>query len=349
MDIRDSVLAAIGNTPLIKLRRASEETGCTILGKAEFMNPGHSVKDRAALGIVTDAIDRGELRPGGMIVDGTAGNTGIGLAIVANALGMKTVIVIPETQSQEKKDTLRMLGATLLEVPAVSYKNPNNYVKVGGRTAERLAREHPQGAIWANQFDNVANRDIHIRTTGREIWEQTEGKVDGFVSAVGTGGTLAGVAEALRERNPDIKIALADVPGAALYSYYTTGELKAEGSSITEGIGQGRITANLVGFTPDQSYFIPDAESLAVSQQLLIEEGLALGLSSGVNVAGAIRLARELGPGKTIVTMLCDPATRYQSRLFNPEFLRSKGLSPPEWLERPMEVEPDFEPVPAQV
>jgi cysteine synthase A len=349
MDIRDSVLAAIGNTPLIKLRRASEETGCTILGKAEFMNPGHSVKDRAALGIVTDAIDRGELRPGGMIVDGTAGNTGIGLAIVANALGMKTVIVIPETQSQEKKDTLRMLGATLLEVPAVPYKNPNNYVKVGGRTAERLAREHPQGAIWANQFDNVANRDIHIRTTGREIWEQTEGKVDGFVSAVGTGGTLAGVAEALRERNPDIKIALADVPGAALYSYYTTGELKAEGSSITEGIGQGRITANLVGFTPDQSYFIPDAESLAVSQQLLIEEGLALGLSSGVNVAGAIRLARELGPGKTIVTMLCDPATRYQSRLFNPEFLRSKGLSPPEWLERPMEVEPDFEPVPAQV
>jgi cysteine synthase A len=222
-------------------------------------------------------------------------------------------------------------------------------VKVGGRTAERLARDHPQGAIWANQFDNVANRDIHIRTTGREIWEQTEGKVDGFVSAVGTGGTLAGVAEALRERNPDIKIALADVPGAALYSYYTTGELKAEGSSITEGIGQGRITANLVGFTPDQSYFIPDAESLAVSQQLLIEEGLALGLSSGVNVAGAIRLARELGPGKTIVTMLCDPATRYQSRLFNPEFLRSKGLSPPEWLERPMEVEPDFEPVPAQV
>jgi cysteine synthase A len=342
MDIRDSVLAAIGNTPLIKLRRASEETGCTILGKAEFMNPGHSVKDRAALGIVTDAIDRGELRPGGMIVDGTAGNTGIGLAIVANALGMKTVIVIPETQSQEKKDTLRMLGATLLEVPAVPYKNPNNYVKVGGRTAERLAREHPQGAIWANQFDNVANRDIHIRTTGREIWEQTEGKVDGFVSAVGTGGTLAGVAEALRERNPDIKIALADVPGAALYSYYTTGELKAEGSSITEGIGQGRITANLVGFTPDQSYFIPDAESLAVSQQLLIEEGLALGLSSGVNVAGAIRLARELGPGKTIVTMLCDPATRYQSRLFNPEFLRSKGLPVAPWLERPADIQPEF-------
>jgi len=349
MDIRNSVLAAIGNTPLIKLRRASEETGCTILGKAEFMNPGHSVKDRAALGIITDAIDRGELRPGGLIVDGTAGNTGIGLAIVANALGMKTVIVIPETQSQEKKDTLRMLGATLLEVPAVPYRNPNNYVKVGGRTAERLAREHPEGAIWANQFDNVANRDIHVRTTGPEIWEQTDGTVDGFVSAVGTGGTLAGVALALRERNPDIAIALADVPGAALYSYYTTGELKAEGSSITEGIGQGRITANLEGFAPDQSYLIPDAESLAVSQQLLKEEGLALGLSSGVNVAGAIRLAHELGPGKTIVTMLCDPATRYQSRLFNPEFLRSKGLQPPEWLERPVEIEAAFEPVPDQV
>ena len=349
MDVRNSVLAAIGNTPLIKLRRASEETGCTILGKAEFMNPGHSVKDRAALGIVTDAIDKGELRRGGLIVDGTAGNTGIELAIVGNALGMKTVIVIPETQSQEKKDTLRSLGASLIEVPAVPYRNPNNYVKVAGRTAERLAREHPEGAIWANQFDNVANRDIHVRTTGPEIWEQTNGKVDGFVSAVGTGGTLAGVAMALRERNAGVVIALADVPGAALYSYYTTGELKAEGSSITEGIGQGRITANLDGFSPDQSYFIPDAESLEVTFAMLKDEGLALGLSSGVNVAGAIRLARELGPGKTIVTMLCDPATRYQSRLFNPEFLRSKGLSPPEWLERPVEVEPDFEPVPAPV
>ncbi|MGH6706308.1 MAG: cysteine synthase A [Sphingomicrobium sp.] len=349
MEIRDSVLAAIGNTPLIKLRRASEETGCTILGKAEFMNPGHSVKDRAALGIVTDAIDKGELRRGGLIVDGTAGNTGIGLAIVGNALGMKTVIVIPETQSQEKKDTLRSLGVSLIEVPAVPYRNPNNYVKVAGRTAERLAREHPEGAVWANQFDNVANRDIHVRTTGPEIWDQTNGKVDAFVSAIGTGGTLAGVAIALRERNPDIVIALADVPGAALYSYYTTGELKAEGSSITEGIGQGRITANLDGFSPDQSYFIPDAESLEVTFAMLKDEGLALGLSSGVNVAGAIRLARELGPGKTIVTMLCDPATRYQSRLFNPEFLRSKGLSPPEWLVRPVEVQPDFEPVPAQV
>ena len=349
MEIRDSVLAAIGNTPLIKLRRASEETGCTILGKAEFMNPGHSVKDRAALGIVTDAIDKGELRRGGLIVDGTAGNTGIGLAIVGNALGMKTVIVIPETQSQEKKDTLRALGVSLIEVPAVPYKNPNNYVKVAGRTAERLARQHPEGAIWANQFDNVANRDIHVGTTGPEIWDQTNGKVDAFVSAIGTGGTLAGVAIALRERNPDVVIALADVPGAALYSYYTTGELKAEGSSITEGIGQGRITANLDGFSPDQSYFIPDAESLEVTFAMLKDEGLALGLSSGVNVAGAVRLARELGPGKTIVTMLCDPATRYQSRLFNPEFLRSKGLSPPEWLERPVEVAPDYEPVPAQV
>src|SRR5918993_1938667 len=242
MDIRDSVLAAIGNTPLIKLRRASEETGCTILGKAEFMNPGHSVKDRAALGIVTDAIDKGQLRPGGLVVEGTAGNTGIGLTVVGNALGMRTVIVIPGTQSQEKKDTLRSLGATLVEVPAVPYRNDNNYVKVAARMAERLSREHPHGAIFANQFDNVANRDVHVRTTGPEIWEQTEGKVDGFVSAIGTGGTLAGVAIALRERKPDIAIALADVPGAALYSYYTTGELKAEGSSITEGIGQGRIT-----------------------------------------------------------------------------------------------------------
>jgi cysteine synthase len=342
MDIQDSVLAAIGNTPLIKLRRASEETGCTILGKAEFMNPGASVKDRAALGIITDAMDRGELRKGGLVVDGTAGNTGIGLTIVANALGLRTVIVIPETQSQEKKDALRSLGATLLEVPAVPYRNDNNYVKVAGRTAERLGRDHPEGAIFANQFDNVANRDIHVRTTGPEIWDQTDGKVDGFVSAIGTGGTLAGVAMALRERNSDIAIALADVPGAAMHSFYTTGELKAEGSSITEGIGQGRVTANLEGFKPDHSFFIPDAESLEIVYRLLKEEGLALGLSSGVNVAGAIRLARGLGPGKTIVTMLCDPASRYQSRLFNPEFLRSKGLEPPAWLENPQAVEPAF-------
>ena len=345
MDIRSSTLDAIGNTPLIKLRRASEETGCTILGKAEFMNPGQSVKDRAALGIVTDAIDKGQLRPGGIIVDGTAGNTGIGLTVVGNALGMKTVIVIPETQSQEKKDSLRSLGATLVEVPAVPYRNPNNYVKVGGRLAERLAREHPQGAIWANQFDNVANRDIHVRTTGPEIWEQTDGRVDAFVSAVGTGGTLAGVALALQDRRSDVVIALADVPGAALYSYYTTGELKAEGSSITEGIGQGRITANLEGLEVDETFLIPDSESLEVAYQLLRDEGLSLGLSSGVNVAGAIRLARKLGPGKTIVTMLCDPGSRYQSRLYNPEFLRSKGLTPPDWLDRPQSIEPDFVPV----
>jgi cysteine synthase A len=345
MDVRLSTLAAIGNTPLIKLRRASEETGCTILGKAEFMNPGLSVKDRAALGIVTDAIEKGQLRPGGLIVEGTAGNTGIGLTVVGNALGMHTVIVIPETQSQEKKDTLRSLGATLVEVPAVPYRNPNNYVKVAGRMAERLAREHPNGAIFANQFDNVANRDIHVRTTGPEIWEQTDGTLDGFVSAVGTGGTLAGVAAALRERRRDIVIALADVPGAALYNYYTTGELKSEGSSITEGIGQGRVTANLEGLEVDEAFFIPDAESLDVAFGLLRDEGLSLGLSSGVNVAGAIRLAKKLGPGKTIVTILCDPGSRYQSRLYNPEFLRSKGLTPPEWLVQPQRIEPDFEPI----
>jgi cysteine synthase A len=342
MDVRTSTLAAIGKTPLIKLRRPSEETGCTILGKAEFMNPGLSVKDRAALGIVTDAIDRGELRPGGLIVEGTAGNTGIGLTVVGNALGMRTVIVIPETQSQEKKDALRSLGATLVEVPAVPYKNPNNFVKVAGRRAEKLAREHAQGAIFANQFVNVANRESHLRTTGPEIWKQTAGKADGVVSAVGTGGSLAGVAAALRERNRDVVVALADVPGAALYSYYTTGELKAEGSSITEGIGQGRVTANLEGFEPDEAFFIPDSESLAVAYSMLEHEGLSLGLSSGVNVAGAIRLARKLGPGKTLVTILCDPGSRYQSRLYNPEFLRSKGLAPPEWLDQPQKIEAPF-------
>ena len=342
MLVRSSTIDAIGNTPLIKLRRVSEETGCTILGKAEFMNPGLSVKDRAALGIVTDAIEKGQLRPGGIIVEGTAGNTGIGLTVVGNALGMRTVIVIPETQSQEKKDALRSLGATLVEVPAVPYRNPNNYVKVAGRLAEKLAREHSEGAIFANQFDNVANRDIHVRTTGPEIWQQTDGRVDGFVSAVGTGGTLAGVAGALRARNRDVVIALADVPGAALYNYYTTGELKAEGSSITEGIGQGRVTANLEGLEIDEAFFIPDSESLDVAFGLLRDEGLSLGLSSGVNVAGAIRLARKLGPGRTIVTILCDPGSRYQSRLYNPEFLRSKGLAPPEWLERQQSIEPSF-------
>jgi len=345
MQIRQDVLAAIGNTPLIKLRRASEETGCTILGKAEFMNPGGSVKDRAAKAIIEDAIARGELRPGGTVVDGTAGNTGIGLTMVADALGLKSVIVIPETQSQEKKDVLRALGAELVEVPAVPYRNPNNYVKIGGRLAERLAKDNPNGAIWANQFDNVANRDAHVKTTGPEIWEQTEGKVDGFVSAVGTGGTLAGTAFALRERKPDIAIALADIPGAALYNFYKYGELKAEGSSITEGIGQGRITANLEGFEPSHAFLIPDEESVAIAYGLLREEGLNLGLSSGVNVAGAIRLARELGPGHTIVTMLCDSGARYQSRLFNPEFMRSKGLPVPEWLDSKSTIEPDFLPV----
>ncbi len=341
----DNVLAAIGNTPLIKLARASEETGCTILGKAEFMNPGQSVKDRAALAIVEDAMRRGELRTGGTIVDGTAGNTGIGLAMVGNALGMKTVIVIPETQTQEKKDTLRLLGAELVEVPAVPYRNPNNYVKVAARLAGRLGLDNPNGAIFANQFDNVANRDAHVRTTGPEIWDQTAGEIDGFVCAVGTGGTLAGVAQALRARKPGIAIAIADIPGAALYNYFTNGELKSEGSSITEGIGQGRITANLEGLAVDHAFLIPDEESVAITFALLEEEGLALGLSSGVNVAGAIRLAKVLGPGKTIVTILCDPATRYQSRLYNPEFLAAKGLPVPRWLEPHAGIKPDFLPV----
>jgi cysteine synthase A len=342
MPAYDNVLDLIGNTPLIRLKRASEATGCTILGKCEFLNPGQSVKDRAALYIIKDAIERGELRPGGVVVDGTAGNTGIGLAMVANALGMRTVIVIPETQTQEKKDTLQALGADLVEVPAVPYRNPNNYVKVSGRMAERLAREEPNGAVWANQFDNVANRRAHVETTGPEIWEQTGGEVDGFICAVGTGGTLAGVAAALRERKPDIAIGLADPPGAALFSYYTTGELKAEGSSITEGIGQGRITANLEGFEPDHSFQIPDEESVPVCFDLLEHEGLCLGPSSGVNVAGAIRLARELGPGKTIVTILADYGTRYQSKLFNAAFLHSKGLPVPWWLDRKDHAQPAF-------
>ncbi|MFL6782233.1 MAG: cysteine synthase A [Sphingomicrobium sp.] len=342
MRVHDNVLDLIGNTPLIKLRRASELTGCNILGKCEFLNPGQSVKDRAALFIIRDAMRRGDLKPGGVVVDGTAGNTGIGLAMVANALGMRTVIVIPETQTKEKKDTLRALGADLVEVPAVPYRNPNNYVKVSGRMAERLAREEPNGAIWANQFDNVANRRAHVETTGPEIWEQTEGKIDGFICAVGTGGTLAGVAAALRQRKPDIAIALADPPGAALFSYYTSGELKAEGSSITEGIGQGRITANLEGLSVDHAFQIPDSESVPVCFDLLEHEGLCMGPSSGVNVAGAIRLARELGPGRTIVTILADYGTRYQSKLFNAEFLRSKGLPVPAWLDRTEPVAPDF-------
>jgi cysteine synthase A len=344
-DVKSDVVSAIGGTPLIRLGRASEATGCEILGKAEFMNPGQSVKDRAALFIIRDAMDRGLLEPGGLIVEGTAGNTGIGLALVGNALGFRTVIVIPDTQSQEKKDMLRLCGAELIEVPAVPYRNPNNYVKVSGRLAAELARTEPHGAIWANQFDNRANREGHVRTTAPEIFEGTQGKVDGFVAAVGTGGTLAGVAEGLKARNPNIKIALADPEGAALYSYYTTGELKAEGSSITEGIGQGRITANLEGFTPDFAYRIPDAEAIPHVFDLLEHEGLCLGGSSGINVAGAVRLARELGPGHTIVTILCDYGTRYQSKLFNPTFLASKGLPVPHWLERRSTITVPFEAV----
>lgn len=328
----DSVLAAIGDTPLIRLKAASEATGCEILGKAEFLNPGQSVKDRAALEIIRDAESRGLLRPGGTIVEGTAGNTGIGLAMVARALGYKTVIVIPETQSQEKKDALRLLGAELVEVPAAPYKNPNNYVRLSGRLAEQLAKSDPNGAVWANQFDNVANRRAHVKTTAPEIWRDTGGKVDGFICAVGSGGTLAGVAEGLRDFSRDVKIGLADPDGAALHSFYTTGEMKSSGSSITEGIGQGRITANLEGFSPDMSFNIPDSEAIPLVFDLLDHEGLCLGGSSGVNVAGAIRMAREMGPGHTIVTILCDYGNRYQSKLFNPEFLASKGLAAPRWL-----------------
>jgi cysteine synthase len=342
MTIRQNVLEAIGNTPLIKLQRASEMTGCTILGKAEFMNPGQSVKDRAALFIIRDAMARGQLRRGGVIVEGTAGNTGIGLALVGNALGLRCVIVIPQTQSQEKKDMLRLAGAELVEVPAVGYANPNNYVKVSGRMAEKLAKKEPNGAVWANQFDNVANRQGHIETTGPEIWAQTAGKVDGFICAVGTGGTLAGVGMALKERNKTVKIGLADPMGAALYSYYTTGELTSSGSSITEGIGQGRITRNLEGMSVDAAFQIPDEEAVAVIFDLLEHEGLCLGGSSGINVAGAIRLAKELGPNHTIVTVLADYGNRYQSKLFNPEFLRSKGLPTPQWLERKSTVQPDL-------
>jgi cysteine synthase A len=339
MQFSGDVIGAVGRTPLIKLRRASEITGCTILGKAEFMNPGGSVKDRAALAIVRDAMARGELRPGGVIVEGTAGNTGIGLALVANALGFRTVIVIPDTQSQEKKDMLRLQGAELIEVPAVPYSNPNNYVKVSGRLAERLAKEHPQGAIWANQFDNIANRQGHIDTTGPEIWDETDGKVDGFTCAVGTGGTLAGVGMALKARNKNIKIALADPMGAALYSYYTTGTLKAEGTSITEGIGQGRITANLVDAPIDLAYQITDEEALPIVFDLAQHEGLLLGGSSGVNIAGAMRLAKELGPGHTIATILCDSGVRYASKLFNPAFLREKNLPVPDWMERKVTID----------
>jgi len=332
-DVRTGFVGTIGHTPLIRLRRLSEATGCEILGKAEFLNPGGSIKDRAALAIVLDAERRGALRPGGLIVEATAGNTGIGLALVGNARGYRTVIVIPDTQSQEKKDTLRLCGATLYEVPAVPYREPNHYVHVAGRLAEALARSEPNGAIWAQQFDNVANRQGHYENTGPEVWAQTDGNVDAFICSVGTGGTLAGVAAALRERNPRVKIGLADPPGAALYSYFTSGELKMDGSSITEGIGQGRITKNLEGLTVDFAYQIPDAETVQTVFDLVRDEGLVLGSSSGINVAGAVRLARELGRGHTIVTVLADSGTRYASRLFNPAFLRSKRLPVPEWLE----------------
>jgi cysteine synthase A len=343
MKIYDGIVDAIGHTPLLKLKRASSATGCTILGKAEFMNPGQSVKDRAALFIIEDAVKRGALKPGGVIVEGTAGNTGIGLALVGNALGFRTVIVIPDTQSQEKKDMLRQCGAELVEVPAVPYSNPNNYVKLSGRLAEQLAKSEKNGAIWANQFDNVANRQGHMETTGPEIWEETDGKVDGFICDVGTGGTLAGVGMALKARNPKIQIGLADPFGASLFSYYTSGELKAEGSSITEGIGQGRITSNLEGAPVDIAYQIPDAEAVAIIFDLLQHEGLCLGGSSGINVAGAIRLAKDMGPGHIIVTVLADYGTRYQSKLFNPEFLREKGLPVPEWLERKSRISIPYE------
>ncbi|MBI2719264.1 MAG: cysteine synthase A [Rhizobiales bacterium] len=339
MDIKQDVVAAIGNTPLIKLRRASEMTGCTILGKAEFMNPGQSVKDRAALFIIRDAIAKGELKPGGTIVEGTAGNTGIGLAVVANAMGFRTVIVIPVTQSQEKKDALRQLGAELVEVPAVPYRNPNNYVKYSGRLAKAM------GAVWANQFDNVANRQAHIETTAPEIWAQTDGKVDAFVSAVGSGGTLAGVGMGLKARNRHVKAVLADPMGAALYNFYKHGELKAEGSSITEGIGQGRITANLEGAVIDEAFQIPDSEAIPIAFDLIEYEGLCMGGSTGINVAGAIRMARLMGPGHTIVTVLCDYATRYASKLFNPAFLREKNLPVPKWLEATPKVPTVFEEV----
>ncbi len=332
MHYRENMIAAIGNTPLIKLNKASALTGCLILGKAEFMNPGQSVKDRAALYIIRDAEKRGQLKKGGTIVEGTAGNTGIGIALVANALGYKSVIVIPETQSQEKKDMLRLAGAELIEVPAVPYKDPNNYVKYSGRLAEDLNAKYENGAIWANQFDNIANRQAHIETTGPEIWHQTEGTVDGFTCAIGTGGTLAGVAAALKEKNPNIHIAAADPMGAAMYHWFKHGELKSEGTSITEGIGQGRVTANLENAPIDDAYQIEDAEALPLIFDLLKEEGLCLGGSSGINIAGAICMARALGKGKTIVTILCDYGTRYQSKLFNPTFLKEKNLPYPDWL-----------------
>jgi cysteine synthase A len=341
--IYSDLAAAVGNTPLIRLKAASEATGCEILGKAEFMNPGQSVKDRAALYIIKAAVASGDLKPGGTIVEGTAGNTGIGLALVGASMGFRTVIVIPETQSQEKKDMLRLAGAELVEVPAAPYKNPNNYVRYSERLAQELAKTEPNGAIWANQFDNIANRQAHIETTGPEIWAQTEGKLDGFICAAGSGGTVAGMGLYLQPKG--VKVGLADPDGAALHSFYTTGVLASEGGSISEGIGQGRITKNLEGFTPDMSYNIPDAEALPFVFDLLRNEGLVLGGSSGINIAGAVRMARDLGPGHRIVTILCDYGTRYQSKLFNPDFLRSKGLEVPEWMETSRDIQTVFEPV----
>ena len=342
MTFKTDLADAVGNTPLIKLRAASEATGCTILGKAEFLNPGQSVKDRAALFMIKDAIARGDLKPGGTIVEGTAGNTGIGLALVGASMGFKTVIVIPETQSQEKKDMIRVAGAQLVEVPAVPYANPNNYVKYSGRLAAALNKIEPNGAVWANQFDNTANRQAHIETTGPEIWEQTDGKVDGFTCACGSGGTLAGVGQVLQAKG--VKVGLSDPDGSGLYKLYTN-QVPPSGDSITEGIGQGRITANLEGFTPDFAYKIPDVEALPIVFDLLQHEGLCMGGSTGINVAGAIRLAREMGPGHTIVTILCDYGTRYQSKIFNPDFLRSKGLPFPTWLEAEVDVPTVFEDV----
>ena len=341
--IYSNLAAAVGNTPLIRLNAVSEATGCEILGKAEFMNPGQSVKDRAALYIIKAAVASGDLRPGGTIVEGTAGNTGIGLALVGASKGFRTVIVIPETQSQEKKDMLRLAGAELVEVPAAPYKNPNNYVRYSGRLAQELAKTEPNGAIWANQFDNTANRQAHIETTGPEIWAQTDGKLDGFICAAGSGGTIAGMGMYLQPKS--VKVGLADPDGAALHSFYTTGALASEGGSISEGIGQGRITKNLEGFTPDVSYNISDAEALPFVFDLLRHEGLVLGGSSGINIAGAVRMARDLGPGHTIVTILCDYGTRYQSKLFNPDFLRSKGLEVPDWMETSRDIQTVFEAV----
>lgn len=333
MAFHENALDLIGNTPLIKLRRASEETGATILGKAEFLNPGQSVKDRAALGIIRDAEKSGAIRPGGVIVEGTAGNTGIGLAMVGAVLGYRVKIVVPRTQSQEKKDAVRLLGAELIEVDAVPYANPNNYIHYSGRLAKELNETEPNGALWANQFDNTANRDFHLKTTGPEIWDQTEGKIDGFACAVGTGGTISGVTLALKERNPNVKCAVTDPCGSKIFSWIKTGELATEGDSITEGIGQGRVTGNLEGVTLDDAYRIHDSEALDVLYKLTLEEGLCLGGSSGINVAGAMKLARDLGPGSTVVTMLCDYGNRYASKLYNPEFLRKKGLPTPPWME----------------